>query len=75
MNIWFQIALNRGVSVRAIKTSVYVGTLLVMINQGSLIIHQGFTADIGVKILLTYLIPYCVSTCASVSAIRETYHK
>lgn len=75
MNIWFQIALKRGVSVRAIKTSVYVGTLLVIINQGSLIIRQGFTPEICVKILLTYILPYCVSTCASVGAIRKSYHE
>jgi len=43
-----------------------VGTLLLIINQGDVML--GGAAPDLVKTILTYLVPYCVSTYASVSA-------
>lgn len=71
MNSWFQIALQSRVYKRALKTSLFVGTLLVIINQSGQIIDHGFSSEIFIKIILTYLVPYCVSTYASVEAIRD----
>ena len=72
MKSWFQIALQTGVYKRALKTSVFVGTLLVIINQGGDILDYGFLPETCLKIFLTYLIPYCVSTYASIGVIRDS---
>lgn len=48
--------------VRAIKVALVVGTLLTAINQGDQII-AGMTPPLW-KILLTYLVPYLVSSYA-----------
>lgn len=67
---WLQIALRRDVFVRGVKVAGLVGTALVAINQGDLIVRGELGSDAAWKILLTYLVPYLVSTYASVSAIR-----
>ncbi len=71
MNAWLEIATERSVCSRAAKVALIVGSLLVVINHGDALI----TLDIGVKaliqIFLTYLVPYAVSTYASVEAIRS----
>ncbi len=72
MESWFQIALRPGVYRRALKTSLFVGTLLVIINQAGQIFDHGLMPEICIKIILTYMVPYCVSTYASVEAIRDS---
>ena len=72
MKSWFQIAFQPRVYKRAMKTSLLVGTLLTIINQSSQIIDHGFLPEICIKIFLTYMVPYCVSTYASVEAIRDS---
>ncbi|MEM7082994.1 MAG: nitrate/nitrite transporter NrtS [Pseudomonadota bacterium] len=49
-----------------------VGTILVAINQGDVFVTGALTSDLLWRIPLTYLVPYCVSTYASVDAIRST---
>ncbi len=72
MKSWFEIAFQSRVYKRALKTSLLIGTLLALINQSSQIIDHGFMPEICIKILLTYMVPYCVSTYASVEAIRDS---
>ncbi len=67
---WLQIALRRDVFVRGVKVAGLVGTALVAINQGDLIVRGELRWDAAWKIPLTYLVPYLVSTYAGVSAIR-----
>lgn len=67
---WLAIAVRRDVVFRSLKVSGVVGTLLVAINQGDLVVAGHMPADAAWKIPLTYLVPYCVATYASVSAIR-----
>lgn len=65
------LALSSQVSFGALKVSIVVGTLLVFINHGDKLISMSFVyADI-LKILLTYLVPYCVSTWSAVRAIQS----
>lgn len=71
MKQWLSIALRRDIVARARKVSLLVGTLLVAINQGDLLLNGAFSIAILAKILLTYFIPYAVSTYASVEAIRQ----
>ena len=61
---WFRTALRGDIVRRSLKVGAVVGTILVTINQGDALL-----AEIVTKILLTYCVPYCVSTYASVSAV------
>ncbi len=53
---------------RACKVCGVVGTLLVAINQGDAIL-AGLPIDWG-KLILTYFVPYGVSTYSAVAALR-----
>ena len=51
---------------RSLKIAVVVGTILVCINHGDLIL-KGDTEKIEwYKIALTYIVPYCVSTYSAI---------
>ena len=65
-----RLAVSRQVVRSAIKVSVVVGTILVFINHGGAIVQMSLNSDNLVQILLTYLVPYCVSTYSSVRAIQ-----
>lgn len=65
------LALSRKVVLSALKVSIIVGTLLALINHGGALINMEISADRVAQILLTYLVPYCVSTYSSVSAIQS----
>lgn len=69
MSDWLKIALRRDVVVRGLKVGAIVGTVLTAINQGDLILAGDLNAGSIWKILLTYMVPYCVSIYAGVSAI------
>lgn len=68
---WLEQALSRTVVVRAAKTSLLVGTLLVVINQGDVLLDGGPMALSWAKVVLTYFVPYGVSTSSSVASRRE----
>jgi len=68
---WLAIALQRSVRVRAFRVAALVGTLLAIINHADAIISGPLPAAAWLKIVLTYLVPYGVSTYASVQAIRQ----
>ncbi|ENK2326064.1 nitrate/nitrite transporter NrtS [Vibrio vulnificus] len=53
---------------RSIKVAVIVGTVLMMINHGDALFVGQVESERVLKILLTYMVPFCVSTQASVSA-------
>ena len=69
MTGWLKIAMRRDVVVRGLKVGAIVGTILTAINQGDLILAGTLSAEHVWKIPLTYLVPFCVSTYAGVSAI------
>ncbi len=68
MQSWVRIALRPDIVRRSRKVALIVGTILVAINYGDRLL----VGDIGIveamKMVLTYCVPYCVSTYASVSA-------
>ncbi len=70
MKVWLSVALRRDIVIRGVKVGVIVGTILVAINQGDMILSGQLDASAAWKIPLTYLVPYCVSTYGGVSAIR-----
>lgn len=62
--IW-RYAVSDGVPRRSFVVAAIVGTILNLINQGDAML-AGMPLDV-VKLLLTYLVPYCVSTYGAVS--------
>lgn len=68
MKRWLAIAFSREVVVRGLKVGLVVGTILVAINQGDAIVSSNLDVAAAWKIPMTYLVPYCVSTYAGVSA-------
>jgi hypothetical protein len=58
-------AVSDGVPRRSCIVALIVGSVLNLINQGDAIV-TGKPLDV-VKLLLTYLVPYCVSTYGAVS--------
>jgi hypothetical protein len=60
--------LYRPVLRRAIYVALIVGTILTIINQGDVLLMGTLTPTVVAKILLTYLVPYSVSTFSALSA-------
>jgi hypothetical protein len=61
----FELAVSRGTPRQAARLALVVGTLLVLINQWEAV--TGKVAMDWLKVLLTYCVPYLVSTYTSVS--------
>jgi hypothetical protein len=53
---------------KTIKIALVVGTLLSLINQGSVIFGGHATAVTCVRVGLNYLVPFCVSSLGYLSA-------
>ncbi|OAI06971.1 MULTISPECIES: nitrate/nitrite transporter NrtS [Methylomonas] len=66
---WFKIALQKNILTRAIKIALVVGSILMLINHGDVMLSDGLSIKEYIKITLTYLVPYCVSTYSSTEAI------
>jgi hypothetical protein len=62
----FELAVSDGTPVHAAVTAVIVGTLLVLINQLDQILAGNWPPLW--KVILTYLVPYCVTTVGAVKA-------
>ncbi len=71
MPLWLQCALDRRTVITAFKLAVVVGTLLVIINQGDAVFGDAHLS--WVKLVLTYMVPYGVSTYTSVSKDLNTH--
>jgi hypothetical protein len=68
---WLSLAVRRDIVRRSARVAFVVGTLLALINHGDRLLQADIDASVGLKILLTYLVPYCVSTWASVQTARN----
>ncbi len=71
MKEWLRIAIRRDVVLRGLKVGAIVGTILVAINHGDLILSGQLDASAVWKIPLTYLVPYCVATYGGCEAILQ----
>lgn len=71
MNEWLQLALRPDITGRGLKVALIVGTILAVINHGDIVASGAFTVGVLGKILLTYCVPYCVSTYVSVEALAN----
>jgi len=72
MTEWFKLAVRRDILLRGLKVGIIVGTLLTAINYGDVLIGGELQPVMYWKIMLTYCVPFCVSTYASVEAARES---
>lgn len=71
MREWLRIALEPAVVRRAVRIALVVGALLILINHGDALMHGAVSPLRLGQMALTVLVPYCVSTVSSVSALRE----
>lgn len=71
MRRWLAAAARPDVVRRSIKVCLLVGTLLVLINYTDRAVNGDLTLLDVLKMLLTYAVPYCVSTFVSVSTLVE----
>ena len=58
-------AVTDGVPIRSLYVAFVVGTVLNIINQGDALLSVGSIN--WVKLVLTYIVPYCVCTYGAVS--------
>ncbi len=68
---WLALALRPDIVRRSTRVALVVGTLLAIINHGGRLLDLDVDTEVVVKIGLTYLVPYCVSTWASVQTARR----
>ncbi|WP_084659990.1 nitrate/nitrite transporter NrtS [Vibrio sonorensis] len=64
--------LSISIAKRSLKVALVVGTILMFINHGDAILAAELDATRISKILLTYMVPFCVSTFAGVTAKMES---
>lgn len=55
---------------RGLLMSLVVGTSLTLINNGDMLFSGNLRADLAWKIILTYLVPFCVASYASLATVR-----
>jgi adenine deaminase len=68
---WLATATRPAVVRRALGTAVVVGAALIAINHGDAVVAGAVDGARALKMALTVLVPYCVSTASSVGAIME----
>lgn len=68
---FWHLATSDGTPRSAFKAALIVGTILVLINQGDVIL-AGAAPNVA-KLALTYCVPYCVATFGAVSAKRAAW--
>ncbi len=67
-----QIATRRDVVLRALRVAVVVGSILIALNQGDVLLSSELDRSTLWKVLLTPIVPYLVSVFSSVAAIRDS---
>jgi len=67
---WLSIAFEASILKRSVMVSAFVGTILMIINHGDVILAGNLTMTHIFKIILTYVVPFLVSTYSSVESKR-----
>ena len=67
----FEIVTRTDVILGALKMASVVGVVLAIINHGDHILLGTMTVTNWIKVLVTFCVPFCVSTISSVLAIRR----
>jgi hypothetical protein len=66
MQTWISQVCEIPVLLRAVKIALLVGTLLMIINHGDRILTGAMAPEHWLKVLLSYFVPYFVSTYSNV---------
>ena len=75
MPLWLQLCLSKDVMSRALKLALVVGTILIMINHGDALLRGQIDGERLFKMLLTFVVPYGVSTFSSVSTLLRLHQQ
>ena len=67
---WHCVPCQRVLLRRSAITALIVGTVLVAINQGTVLVTGQFPSDLLWKMPLTYLVPFCVASWGALSNSR-----
>lgn len=68
---WFRVACRPSIVKRGLKYGAVVGSILIVINHGNAIVGGTVDATRVLQMILTLVVPYCVSTASSVGAVME----
>jgi hypothetical protein len=68
---WFRLAREPHVVRRALAYTLVVGSILIAINHGDALLRGELGAGRLLRMGLTTLVPYLVSTLSSVGAVRQ----
>lgn len=68
-----ELAFGDGTPKRAFLTAVVVGTVLTVINHGDAMVAGDWPP--AAKVLLTYFVPYCVTTWGAVSGKTSQWRR
>jgi hypothetical protein len=68
LEAWLQLACEPNTVKRSLKVMWIVGTALILINYGDVLINGSLQELPVLKVVLTYLVPFSVATYSSVSA-------
>ncbi len=68
---WLILATTWPVVRRGIAYAIVVGAILITINHGDALLRGDVDSTRGLKMGLTVLVPYIVSTLSSVGALRQ----
>ena len=71
MRAWLRLATDRSTVRRALGVAAVVGSVLIVINHGDAILRGDLSLGRLLRMALTVLVPYCVSTYSSVGARRD----
>jgi hypothetical protein len=71
MKEWFQLAFQPSVVKRALKYALIVGFILIAINDSGALLSGQITRSLLIRMLLTVMVPYAVSTFSSVGVLLE----
>jgi hypothetical protein len=68
---YIQYACRPGIVKTAIKVALIVGTILAVINHGDSIVEGTMESGDWLRVALTYLVPYSVSTYSAVKVLQR----
>ncbi|MBA4399049.1 MAG: hypothetical protein D9V45_05895 [Chloroflexi bacterium] len=71
MTTWLKLAFSKWIVHRAGFTALFVGIVLSSINYGDSILNGTVTHAQILRMVLSFFVPYCVSTFSSVSAVLD----
>lgn len=71
MNEWLTLARSPRIVRRALKYAIGVGIVLIAINHGDALLRGDVSLVRVLRMILTVIVPYLVSTASAVSSVLE----